>query len=385
MNSIFSLSGLSILLTCSILIFVIFNSGKTKLHKTWMFFNIAVAIWGLGSFFIGNSKSSYEAIFWWRIAHIGIILLPVFMFHVVSILCELDRKKLLIFIYLQGFLFLFFDILNPNGIFLSGTRQLASSFYYGTLGPLYHPFFALWLLIVFLSHYELFLSYFRLQGIKRTQIAYLLFATVIGFLGGLTNFIPAYGIDIFPYGNFTIPLYCIIVTYAILRYRLMDINLVIKKTLVYSLSAGVLTSIFVVIVLSMTTYLSEFTGITSFWITVVAALIIAFLFTPLKDKIQTFIDKLFYKTTYDYYATIQNASHHLASSFDKKEIYQYIVDTVFTTLKLRNAYLLSEENRDFEITYARSSKFPFGVGSTGEVMKIKKGSEITDLLEVQKN
>jgi signal transduction histidine kinase len=156
----------------------------------------------------------------------------------------------------------------------------------------------------------------------------------------------------------------------------MDINLVIKKTLVYSLSAGVLTSIFVVIVLSMTTYLSEFTGITSFWITVVAALIIAFLFTPLKDKIQTFIDKLFYKTTYDYYATIQDASHHLASSFDKKEIYQYIVDTVFTTLKLRNAY-----HRDFEITYARSSKFPFGVGSTGEVMKIKKGSEITDLLE----
>jgi hypothetical protein len=128
---------------------------------------------------------------------------------------------------------------------------------------------------------------------------------IVGFSGGITYFLPMFGIKIYPFGNFTIPLYSLISTYAILRYRLMDINVVIKKALIYSLSAGILTSFFVIVILIATDFLSDLIGISSFTITVIAALSIAVLFNPLKNKIQSVLDRTFFIKTYDYYSAIQ--------------------------------------------------------------------------------
>ena len=80
----------------------------------------------------------------------------------------------------------------------------------------------------------------RFTGIKKIQTRYFILATIFGFSGGLANFLPVFHIDIFPYGNLLLPLYPIVVTYAILRFRLMDIHVVIRKSMVYSLSAGIL-------------------------------------------------------------------------------------------------------------------------------------------------
>ena len=61
--------------------------------------------------------------------------------------------------------------------------------------------------------------------------------------GGTFCFLPVFGIDIYPYGNLTVPLYPTIFTYAIFKYRLMDIKLVVTNisifTLVYSLVLGI--------------------------------------------------------------------------------------------------------------------------------------------------
>jgi len=62
----------------------------------------------------------------------------------------------------------------------------------------------------------------------------------------------------------------------------MEFNLVVKKSVVYSLSVSLLTGLFVALVFILTTYLSRTTGITSFTMTVISALLIALLFSPLK-------------------------------------------------------------------------------------------------------
>src|SRR4030065_1823540 len=127
-------------------------------------------------------------------------------------------------------------------------------------------------------------------------------------------FLLVFGIPLYPYTNILIGVYPLIFTYAILRYRLMDINIVFKRTAVYSLSVGLLVGSFVMVVLATTKYLSHLAGITSTTVTAIAALLIALLFNPLRNRIQTIIDKTFYKKTYDYYATIREVSHELASS-----------------------------------------------------------------------
>jgi signal transduction histidine kinase len=55
-------------------------------------------------------------------------------------------------------------------------------------------------------------------------------ATALGYFGGNLNYLPHYGIDIYPWGNFTVFLYPIIMAYAIIRFDLMDIRILVRRT-----------------------------------------------------------------------------------------------------------------------------------------------------------
>src|SRR3989304_5232752 len=183
---------------------------------------------------------------------------------------------------------------------------------------------------------------FNLLGRKHNKIV--LFNYTMSFFFVILLSFPNYfieGLYKYPFGFIFMVIFPLIFAYAILRYRLMDINVVVKRTAVYSLSAGILVSLFIVIVLAVTKYLTGFFGITSFAIMAIAAIVIALLSNPIKNRIQTIIDKMFYKRTYDYYSTIQKVSHELASTFNLKKIYSFVGETILSTLGLKNIYLLS--------------------------------------------
>ena len=339
--NLFSISGLSLGLTCMLLALIIARYGKTKLHRIWFFFNSSVAIWGFGCFIVGQASTESTALFGWRFAHVGGIFVAIFFYHMSCIFCDLKRRKSVLAVYLIGLFFVGFNVMTVQ--FIGRTRYIFD-IYYNDATRLYSIILGFWLALVILSFSELLRFLPKTKGVKRIQTLYIIVGFLIGFLGGMSTFLPEFRIDFFyPFGNFTIPIYCIISTYAILRHRLMDISLVIRKGMVYSASAGILASLFVVIILTMTRYFSDITGITSFTMTIFAALTIAVLFNPLKNRIQLFYDKTFYKRTYDYFATIQKVSQELTSMFDIKKIFSFVGDILFSTLGLSNVYLLSAD------------------------------------------
>ncbi|MDP2922611.1 MAG: histidine kinase N-terminal 7TM domain-containing protein, partial [Candidatus Omnitrophota bacterium] len=260
--TLFSISGLFVSFTCFVLTLIINRYGKTKLHRVWSYFNFAVGVWGIFAFFIGKETNPDRALIWLRLSFIGTVFIPVFLFHSICLLCDLSRKKLLFLIYLQGVIFL---VLSQSRFFVSGTKLIFSSFYYTKPGFLYHPFLVTWLTIVAYGHYELLMSFFLSRGIKRNQILYLFFGTAVGFSGGITNFFPIYNINIYPFGNFMIALYCIIVTYAIIHYRLMDINIVITRTGVFVAVYSIVLGIPFVVAYTMRPYLIGLFG-SNWWI-----------------------------------------------------------------------------------------------------------------------
>lgn len=234
----FSLSGL-ITAVAALLISVpvLLHDPRRPLNRLYAFFNLSVSWWGIGAYIIGHPLSHDDALRAWRITGIGISLIPVFFYHVVYLLCGLKKKKKLLTVYsfavISTFLYVFSDLL------VSDVRYLFGSFYYKVGGPLYPLFFIYWIGIVALAHHELFLEYRISIGTRRKQIIVFLL-TGLSFLSGLMNFLPVFHIDIYPWGNFLVPIYPILMAYAIFVYGLMDIKVVITK-------AGLLLATYVVV------------------------------------------------------------------------------------------------------------------------------------------
>ena len=351
--NLFAIAGLSVGTSCALLAVVAFLFGRTRMHRILLLFNVACALWGFGLFFVGVAHTEARAVFGWRMAHAGSFFIAPLFFHLVSVFSGKENKNLLFFGYVQAILFTILGI-GTDAVFHK-TRHVYG-LYFNEINVVYFLAVLFYLLLVSAGYYNLIRFSRTAKGRQRSQSLYIIYGFLIGFAGATTTFLPMFGVDIlYPFGNFGIVLYSLILSYAILRYRLMDFSLAIRKGLVYSLSVTMLTGLYFFLVFNMTTYVSEMTGMTSFAIMTMYTLVIAVLFTPLKNRVQLLIDKVFYKTAYDYYAVVKKISHELASTIGLQLTYRVIVNTLFDILKLKNAYLLAATEGSFNTVYFRSA------------------------------
>jgi hypothetical protein len=139
-----------------------------------------------------------------------------------------------------------------------------------------------------------------------------------------------FGVPVFWLFALPIPIALII---AILRYSLFDVNLLINRTLVYGILTAALVSVYVGSIVLLQALFRTVIGSNSQLAVVASTLAIAALFSPLRSRIQGFVDRRFYRSKYDAAKTLAAFSAKLREQTDLDALSEDLVAVVGETMQ----------------------------------------------------
>jgi sigma-B regulation protein RsbU (phosphoserine phosphatase) len=123
--------------------------------------------------------------------------------------------------------------------------------------------------------------------------------------------------------------------YAIFRHRLMDVEVVIRRSLIYGTVTASLAAIYLVSVYGIGTLINYFFGVQENQILVVVSLIVvAFVFDPIKQRFQNGIDRLFFHERYDYQQALLEFTQELPRLMEMENILNSIVSRLSSTMHI---------------------------------------------------
>jgi signal transduction histidine kinase len=177
----------------------------------------------------------------------------------------------------------------------------------------------------------------RSSGLRRLQLSYLLLGIVLGGIGGTTTnlLIPliwktsAYS-ALGPY--FTL-LMVSFSAHAIIRHRLMNIRLVVRRGSVYLIAAMIAGTVFASFLALLSIVMGKHRHEIPLGTEVLVALAIALAFQPLKGWIQSSLDRYLHRESYNYQQIIREASRTIGSTLDLQALLTYVCEVASRTCR----------------------------------------------------
>ncbi|MGH7333968.1 MAG: ATP-binding protein [Candidatus Rokuibacteriota bacterium] len=221
--------GLNVLLIVSALA----SDRRRALNRSFAYFAGAQAVWNLGSFGLRGSGEPHQALMWEVILHVGVIPIPILFYRYVVVFLNLPtrRRSLLIGYTLCAF----FLVVSPTPLFMRGVQQT----YWGWAplsGPLYAAFFLYFQTYMVLGLVRLIRARrAQTSSYWRSRILLVMAGVTVSLLGGAIDFLRfILGLErLYPVGIPANSLLALALGLAIVRYRLLDMSALAKRSLLY--------------------------------------------------------------------------------------------------------------------------------------------------------
>jgi signal transduction histidine kinase len=304
-----------------------------------------------------------------RTDHLFVVfIIPLYLHFTYTFLGITTRKWLLGLAYaFSGCL----SILSQGDHYISGEQQYFFG-YYVQGGPLLYVFGTA---TITNTLYCLYLLFGRVGQEKdphrRNKIKYIILGLGMGVFMTHFDLLPLTGVGTYPLGNLAfIPL--LLLAFAVLKHDLLDIGVVVQKSLVYSLLTGLLTGSYALMIISFHQLFKGVGRETSIYFLVLFFLMIVFVFDPLKKRVQVIIDRILFRGKYDYQKTVAALSDAMASMLNLDEIVEKVLRTLTGVMYLNGGFVMLLDERERRLKVHSQ----MGNGLILKAMSIKKSSPL---------
>lgn len=346
----FQVSGFVSLVINGGLAFFVYKKNPTrKLNVSFAAFSLSIAFWSVGSSYV-NLFSNYKIALWTlRQSYLfGVFLPPLFLYFITTFIgWEKAAKPFLVFCTAIAVLLAF---IVPTPLLISSFQDLAGHGYRIDMpGPAY-IFFAIYFTISVFSTLVLVVIYFfkNASTQKKRQLIFIFVAYFFASIAGLEYFSSVYGVlNRPPFDDYALILTCAIMAYAIIAHQLMEIEVIIKKTLVF---AGLFAMV-MAIVTGVTTLtqdvLGEYFSISPTVGTLISVVIAVFLYEPAKNFLIHATDKYLFQKKLDFKLVLNRLSNDIITILDIEKAGSTILSTLKTTLRLESGVIfIKDENEN---------------------------------------
>jgi signal transduction histidine kinase len=233
-------SAINAVASLGLALLVFWRQPRSQTNLTFSWFALTGAVWS-GFYFLWQiSGNAVDAELAGRLLTASAIVIPVAYFHFVLRLLGNPRVLELRIGYLVAAAF---AALAFSPWLMTGTAPRGGFPHWPVPGPLYPFYLMVFFYFVIATALMLVRGFRQAEGLQRNQLRFVLIGTSVGFLGGSTNYFLWYDIPIPPIGNGLVAVYVMAVGYAIIRFRLMEANLLVARLASYAAFIALLSLI----------------------------------------------------------------------------------------------------------------------------------------------
>ncbi|MBU0670692.1 GAF domain-containing protein, partial [Patescibacteria group bacterium] len=335
------------LLDFSIGLFIVIKNSKSQINRYFFLLTFFTSSWAISILLFRISTEESLSLIFMKVAYISATLIAASLWQLSHIFPSpkkiLFSQKLLLYI---PTLILISLILIPNFL----TKYII---YYDwgkevVLGKKELLIFTIYFLFFFYSAFYIFWKkYKQSQGLKKAQIKYIFSGTFIsGILGVIFNLIgPWIGNSKYLWvGPSFLIIMVIFFGYAIIRHRLLNIKLVLSRSVLYFILVALITGGFILVLFLASQFFTE-AGLNQNLVAGIAALIIVLTFEPIKNFFAKITDKIFYKEKIDYQTILRQTSTILSEEIELHSLVEKLDVNLTEGLKVKGSklYLLYGE------------------------------------------
>lgn len=318
-------------------LFVFLQNRRNSSNIFFFLFCLSLNFWLYGRAIMYCSRNAEVALVWAKVfAKWGVVNIAplVYAFSVHWLGYYREQKKYVIAGFWMAAAFYLTILFTPYG--LTGVRHYFWGYY-----PVYGPVCKLFLVFFFTYFLAAFRNFFlawktATDPVHHKQIRVVTIAYLISFTGSV-DFLPKImDLSFYPFGYFCVFIWTLILAYAIVRYRTMDIQTVIHKTIMWFVTSAVFGAPLVLIFYETRDWLLRLNS-GAFLVVASATLV---LFTLYYRHIQPRIDHLFQRRKWDLTRTLEKFTDELVRLRGLEELSLHILKTVEETIYASNVSLV---------------------------------------------